>query len=196
MKKNTKPNRRKVQVSASRTINTFSYLSSVSSDCLERAEIDENGRNLMLAASMVFSAFRLEAFLNHIGSMKIPFWTTIERKLTPIDKLEVISAYLTVKINFGKTPFQTTKRMFRFRDALAHGKTQELNEETIQYLEDDEKPSIPFTDWEKEISIDTAKTFKKDVKDIIELLCKNAKIDLSEIVIRSHHSYRATQIGV
>jgi hypothetical protein len=194
MEINITKDRKKTRISASRSINTSSFLSSISRDCLKRAEDDINGRSLMLAASIVFSAFKLEAFFNHIGPLKIPSWSLIERKITPIDKLLVISDYLGVNVDFGKAPFQTVKRMFRFRDALAHGKSQELNEETIQYLEEGEIPTLPMTDWEKEISIDNAKLFKNDVSKIIELVCQSADIDFREMFIGSEHIYTKAEI--
>lgn len=194
MEKKIIHNKKKIKVSASRSINTSTFLSSISHDCLKKAEADVKGRNLMLAASMVFSAFKLEAFFNHIGQLKVPSWNLVERKITPIDKLLFISDYLGVTVDFGKPPFQTIKRMFRFRDALAHGKSQELNEETIQYLEEEEIPSLPMTNWEKEISVDTAKIFKKDVAKIIELVCESANIDFREMSIGSDHIYTKSEI--
>ena len=190
----TNKTKRKNKVVATRNVNTFSYISSVSKECLERAESKIEGQNLMLSASMVFSAFKVEAFLNHLGSMKIPFWMTIERKLSPIEKLEVISKYLGITLDLGKRPFQTLKRMFRFRDSLAHGKSQELFEKTIQDLEEDESPTVPLTYWEKEISIETAKLYLEDSKKITVFLSENANIELSHLVLGSYYSLSATQI--
>jgi hypothetical protein len=62
---------------------------------------------------MVFAAFTLEAYLNHVGSIRIKFWPPLKRKLGPRPKLEVISADLSFTPDMGTRPCQTFKSIFK-----------------------------------------------------------------------------------
>ena len=70
-------------------------------------------------ASIIFSAFALEAYLNHLGK-KIytkKEWEIFER-IKPLDKLDLISEKFNIDLNKGSRPFQTIKAVFKFRKTL------------------------------------------------------------------------------
>jgi len=74
-------------------------------------------------AAGVLSAFSLEAYLNHVGAILFDCWDDLER-LGWKAKLLLIGETLGVKINLGAAPFHALPDLFKFRDALAHGKTR------------------------------------------------------------------------
>ncbi len=87
---------------------------------LKQAEEHEAGRYYFLLGSLVFSAFTLEAFLNHIGENKVTIWEAIERKLGVRDKLTVVLDTVAIKPNFGEMPWQIFKVMVQYRNRTAH----------------------------------------------------------------------------
>jgi hypothetical protein len=141
----------------------------------------------MLSASMVFSAFTVEAYLNHIGANRTKFWPSVERRLSPPDKLDLLVSLFGLKIDFSKRPFQTFKRMFRFRDALAYGKTEYMTEESTQFLREGERPKMPLTNWEKEINFRNANIYLEDTKVIFQILCVQASMDPMDLFVGSEH---------
>jgi hypothetical protein len=141
----------------------------------------------MLSASMVFSAFTVEAFLNHVGANRTTFWSSVERKLSPPDKLDLLANLFGLKIDFSKRPFQTFKRMFRLRDALAHGKTESMTAESTQFLREGECPQMPMTNWEKEINFRNAKIYLEDAKAIFQILCVKVSMDPMDLMVGSEY---------
>jgi hypothetical protein len=182
-----KTNKRRVHISAHRTVNTFARLRTISYECYERAKETNAGSTLMLSASMVFSAFTVEAFLNHIGANRTTFWSSVERKLLPRDKLDLLANLYDLEIDFSKRPFQTFKRMFRLRDALAHGKTESITEESTKLLREDEQPEISMTNWEKEINFRNAKMYFDDSKALFEILCTKTSMDPMDLMVGSEY---------
>ena len=167
----------KLKTKVNKTIYTFAYLRSVSKSCFEQANKDKEGRHLFLAASIVFSAFTLEAFFNHIGDKTINNWSIKERKLSPFDKLSILAKKHSIKIDFGKRPYQSVKLIFQLRDALAHGKTTEITKENYQHLNMDLTPILPLTNWEKLISLSKAEKYLADVKTVVEEFSHKGNID-------------------
>src|ERR687888_126157 len=62
----------------------------------------------------VLCSFTLEAYLNHVGSMKLKTWERIERKLGADEKLELIAELVGISIDRSKAPFQSFTDIFRF----------------------------------------------------------------------------------
>ena len=126
---------------------------------------------------MIFTAFSLEAYLNHLGNHVTEFWETIERKLNPKEKLDTLATILEIDLDFGTRPFQTFHRMFTLRNSLAHGRTENLTVNSIQVLSDDDVPHMPSTSWEEEISIENASKYLEDAKAMIINLSEKAGIE-------------------
>ena len=104
---------------------------------LERAKENELGSLLQLKASVVFQAFTFEAYLNHVGSEEIKFWAEIER--SPYrKKLNILECQFdSLNVDPSKSPFQRIFELFRLRDKLAHGKTEDFHE---SYVSNQEPP--------------------------------------------------------
>ncbi len=164
-------------VQGQRTVYTSAYLRNISWTCLERAKEENKGSYNFIASSMIFTAFSVEAYLNHLGSEVTNFWDTIERKLSPKDKLDTLASILEIDIDYGSRPFQTFHNMFSLRNSLAHGRTEKLTVNSIQVLGDDEIPNMPTTTWEEEISVENASRYLEDSKELIITLNEKAGID-------------------
>ena len=93
--------------------------------CSKTGKAQPEGSAHQFRASLVFTAFTLEAYLNHLGRKLFRCWDDLER-LGPIEKLNVIADRAAVKIDYGKRPWQAMKQLFGFRNDIAHGKSEML----------------------------------------------------------------------
>jgi hypothetical protein len=91
---------------------------------LAQAEKPESGAMYDCMMAGVFAAFTVEAFLNHLGRLKVPNWDEIERNKGPQEKLVHLATSQRWQLSLGKRPFQTLRRMIFLRNALAHGKSE------------------------------------------------------------------------
>jgi hypothetical protein len=173
--------KKKKFVVAEKTVYTVGYLRSVSWHALEDAKESERGSYFNLMTSLVFSAFTLEAYLNHLGAKIIPFWLTIERNLSPAKKLEIIAVQLAKPIDYGRRPFQSFKVIFQLRDFLAHGRTEHLTEKSIQFLSDGDKPELPKAKWQRQVTIENVQRYCDDTKEIIEYLHSASGLDFNPL---------------
>ncbi|EDN67308.1 conserved hypothetical protein [Beggiatoa sp. PS] len=147
---------RQVQVKTKRNVITHAYLKMASYNALEQAKQTETGSFYNLMTSMLCCAFAMEAFLNHIGEQQINRWDILKKKLSPNEKLEVITSTIGYKIEKGKRPFQTFQEIFKFRNTLVHAESEYLEEESEQKLIMEEVPKQPKTNWEKQVNLETA----------------------------------------
>jgi hypothetical protein len=118
---------KKVLVTGNRSFYTYAHLREMAWNAYEAAETLERGRYLHCQSAVVFCAFTLEGYLNHIGVLRVKTWDILERKLSWREKLEFIGRELSTTFDRGKQPFQAIVEAFAFRDQLAHGKSV-LNE--------------------------------------------------------------------
>jgi hypothetical protein len=86
-----------------------------------------------LLGSMLFTALGLEAFLNHVGALMLPYWDILEASLRPREKLEVIAMALDYSIDFGRMPFQAFGEIFSFRNDVVHTKSVRANRDTYEW---------------------------------------------------------------
>ena len=156
--------RQKVKVEASKTVYTYSYLNHAAANALVQARSTKEGQFYICMTAELFSAFCLEAFLNHIGSEKLPYWESIERKLGPKEKLIVICHEIGLTPDFESRPFQSFNLLFQLRNSLVHGKTEYIEKVDEQLLAEGEDPILPEAKWKSLISIDKANQFYKDMK--------------------------------
>ena len=159
---------------AERHVVTHAYLLGVARDACDKAREIENGSFLQTMSSLVFSAFALEAYLNHLGQEKVPFWQEIER-IGIMQKLRVLSAHLSVTSDPSARPLQTVRQLFKFRNFMAHGRGEYVTGEgTLPSGE------IPFgmdlvqTEWEKYCTLENAERAIEDVRKLSWTLNKAA----------------------
>ncbi len=182
-------------VTADKTVYTVGYLRQVSWHTLNEAKENEIGQYLNCMSSMVFSAFTIEAYLNHLGGKTIPFWITIERNLSPSKKLDVIAKQLSISIDYGVRPFHSFKSLFKFRDFLAHGRTEQFEIKSVQFLAEGEQPKLPISKWQEQVTLENAKKYFDDVKDMIEFLHAISGDDLNPLFMPETAGWLITPIN-
>lgn len=165
--------KRKARVSKERQVNTYAEMWRVSFELLRKAKEDRKGSYYQFMASLIFTAFTLEAYLNHIGQRIFACWNDLER-LSPSKKLNVIAEKLGVAKDDSKRPFQTVSSLFKFRNDVAHGKSVQLkSEDQIRVIDDkfDDYMHDPLeTRWQKYCTLKNAERAREDVEKIIKLL--------------------------
>ncbi len=163
----------KANVSKERQVNTYAEIWHASNVMLYKAKEDPNGSYYQLMASLVFTAFTLEAYLNHIGQTIFKCWNDLEQ-ISPSRKLNVIAEKLEVEKDDGKRPFQTVSELFKFRNGIAHGKSVILKPGTQIVVVDDAffdyMRERPETLWEEYCTFENAELTRLDVKSIIQTL--------------------------
>ena len=135
---------------------------------LDMGERHETGRLLNLQAAVVFFAFAFEAYLNHVGAEELQFWDEIDR-ISYKKKLTVLSKHLGFTKDVSKRPFQTILKLFELRNALAHGRTENL---TIK--ETSKTPPPHDAAWRllplEQLTPETVRRYHDDVRAAIEFI--------------------------
>ncbi|MCG8345315.1 MAG: hypothetical protein MI685_09200 [Chlorobiales bacterium] len=163
--------RKKVLVEKERKVTTYAELWHTSFCLLKKGQEDPKGSFHQVMASLVFTAFTLEAYLNHIGAKLFLCWSDLER-LSPREKMNVIAEHLNVNIDYSKRPWQVMKKMFQFRNDIAHGKSIiERFKDTVPLEEHDEygPPWFVQTRWEKYCTEKNAIRSREDVEQIAQI---------------------------
>jgi len=133
---------------------------------------DNQSEKINSMGTLVFSAFALEAFLNHVGPQLLEVWDNehLKKHLSPGAKLGVIAKCIGLEIDFESRPFQTFRTLFRFRNVMAHSATEKLSEENAKHFLQIGVGYWPAAEWEKLCSAEVAKNALKDVERIIDLI--------------------------
>jgi hypothetical protein len=159
-----------ITMSGTATFNTFSYLLNGAHSLFQTAKEHDPGSNYCRISAALFSAFAVEAHLNHIGETKLAFWGIVERKLAWRNKLDLIAQQLEVELDFGRRPFQTIGELFSFRDKLAHGKSITLDASYEYRGNPEDDFGILDPEWLiKFWSDDAVERVLADASEIIEL---------------------------
>jgi len=157
---NKKPNR-KVPMTGS-YIKTYVYLFKAARLSIRNAttEEDEELKFHYCMSSIVFLAFCMEAYLNHIGEEKIQHWEDDFESLRPLAKLHLIMSEYG-ELDFSRPPFQSFSDIFSVRNQLAHGKTEFAFEK---------HPNEPLTKWGKLCNLETTKKLMRDTEKMIRFV--------------------------
>jgi len=115
----------------------------------------------------------LEAYLNHIGLGKFPWWSVVERKLSPSEKLVLIESLLRIPIDRGILPFQSFGTLMSFRNTVVHGKTEELSK--VYYHTDPQRAhswelELP---WEELCRQEKSNALYEDTTEMIKIIHKH-----------------------
>lgn len=135
---------------------------------LDMAERHETGRLLNLQAATVFFAFAFEAYLNHVGAEELPFWDEIDR-ISHWKKLAVLSKHLGFTKDTSKRPLQTILQLFELRNALAHGRTQNLKPTRTSKARPPRDATWRLLPWEQ-LTPKAVRRYHDDVRAAIELV--------------------------
>ena len=161
----------KVRVKGRKTTITFVYMHIGAKDMLERAEKSQEGQLYAVVASLMFSAFTLEAYLNHLGKLRNKEWDQIERKYPKLEKFRTFASAAGLTLDFNARPYRTLVELFQFRDRMAHGKT---TTENVAAEIDVDGPRLPQinsdADWQALATIERASDAIKDVEALVKEL--------------------------
>lgn len=174
--------------SVEREVRTFAYLHMTAVDALEKAKNIKEGSFYQLMSCLVFSAFTIEAYLNHVGEQEIEYWGEIE-KIEPMAKLKVLYSVLKLPFDPSKRPIQTVQQLFKFRNFMAHGRTEKLTGKGfLTKPSPDPGQNLVETKWEKFCNEKEAERAVKDVKQILEAICVAAGFDKTMLLSLGHAS--------
>jgi hypothetical protein len=122
-----------------------------------------------LIATLLFTAFSFEAYLNHIGPKLFKAWMRLE-KLPVLAKLEVICERVGVSFNSGTGPLQSIQELFQFRNLLAHGRNETIATNKLRNFDGVQVPferELPKAKWEKMITHANVRRIRDDVEKAI-----------------------------
>jgi hypothetical protein len=160
--------KRKLLTSSERSVYTYGYLHSAADWALEQAKGTEEGRFYNCMSLIILSAFCIEAYLNHIGSILLPYWDDeVKKDLSIHNKLKIICHNLNLVPDFSKRPFQSFKHIVKFRNLMAHATSEKILNRGIQVVGDGEQLKYPETWWEQHSTLKIAKRWLDDVESII-----------------------------
>jgi hypothetical protein len=156
-----------------RDVRIHPYLWKTSEHFLEKGQAEAKGSFYEFLASITFSAFTLEAYMNWLGTKLFPHWQYLER-LSPNEKLALIADQLHLVVNKGIKPWQTMRELFAFRNSIVHGKPESLASPGASSKKGD---FLIRADWETFITLDNASRVREDVEKMIETLHLAAKLE-------------------
>ena len=173
--------KKQVEVKSERDVNTYAEFWHTSYCLIEMTNKVEEGSHHLIMSSLVFTSFAIEAYLNHVGSKFFASWNDLEN-LNPKKKLNVISEKIGLKVNYGIRPWKLMTELFKFRNDIAHGKTQKLEITKIESLDTFNSTMNTFngyrvvTSWEKYCTKENALRAREEVEAIVKAIHSSANI--------------------
>lgn len=127
----------------------FCYMLIAADTALDAAKMELQGSNYHYVAAVTFSAFAVEAAINHVGIDHFPEWMGKQKdgghERKPWNKkLELLTTKFGMPLDFTTGAAKTVKEAFDVRDKLAHGKTW-VGQQC--YLDDGHTRDASFPDW-------------------------------------------------
>ena len=120
-------------------------------------------------SALLLTAFTFEAYLNHLGDKTFSFWEDVE-SVNVMGKYSMLCQNYGITPDFSRRPYQTLGILFKFRNAIAHGKSQVLRETKQVSSLDNPHDHSPKAHWEEYSVLDNAKRAKEDVSKIVSEL--------------------------
>jgi len=152
-----------------REVRTFVDLNNGARVLLQKSVEDIRGSYYSTLGSLLLRAFTFEAYLNHLGDQKLKFWTEIE-SIKVMDKYAVLCKQLGLTPDFSVRPYQTLGTLFKFRNAIAHGKSRILKERKEISSKDELYQHTPKAHWEEYCTEKNAKRAEEDVAAVVKEL--------------------------
>lgn len=136
---------------------------------LNLAKANEEGRIYTCTASLLLSAFMIEAYLNHLGNLRNKEWDKIERKIPKLEKYKILAEATDISFDKNRPPQKSMIELFAFRDSMAHGKTTtDIIDISLEAFPS--KSIIPAAAWQKFATLEKAEQLLKDAITIIKEL--------------------------
>lgn len=161
----------RARVSGRQTTITFVYTHTGAKHMLELAEATRDGQLYTVTSALIYCAFTLEAYLNHLGKLQHADWDEIERNYGKRRKYEMLARSAGLQIDYSRRPYNTLVELFAFRDRMAHGRTVTEN---VSVLIDANAPRLPQivsdSDWQAFATIENARAAIEDVETLVREL--------------------------
>ena len=185
---------KKFKVQASSTINTYAYCFYVAKQALKRAKEEEGQLDSCMTAGL-FAAFTIEAYLNHIGQIKVRSWDAVERKLGPREKLLLLQEMFSFKADLSKPPFQSLHTVLSLRNSIVHGKTEIITIDKIVDEDEVGEAEYPQSDWKKLCTVSVVTKMVNDVEATVISIHPQLGYKRDPFASPGHGTSLATPIG-
>jgi hypothetical protein len=132
------------------------------------------GWSKLKLSALTMACFAIEAFANHIGSRLNEDWENNGAWDPPDVKLKKIIKDYNLNLDPGKPPFQTVIKIMKWRNKVAHGKTETFVTEHKASLETYDKllGTIEKTKWQKFYFQADLDKIQSDCEKVMELIHK------------------------
>lgn len=123
----------------------------------------------------ILCAFAIEAYLNHVGAMKVRTWESVER-LGPKEKLELLEELCSFSIDREGPIYGTFTAVLAFRNTVAHGRNDVWLEvgDPLELMETGMKGSRPRAHWELRASPTEVRKWLDNAEEMMRLIQKAA----------------------
>ena len=152
---------------------TFAELSHAADVLMQTAQEYLRGNLYTALSSLLLRAFTFEAYLNHLGERHLKLWDST-KQLRWFDKFNKICKRLNFAPDTSARPYSTLRLLFNFRNLMAHGKSETINEEIDVNSKDADRYYWPRTEWEKFCTLENVVRAKEDITAIVIELHKQA----------------------
>ncbi len=172
----------KVHKTSEREIITYAEHWHSSRIFLKHGKENQVGSYHQFLGSIVFTAFTLEAFLNHVGNAIFESWSDLER-LSPKGKINIICEKLEIEPNFGETPWRIAPEIFGIRNKVAHGKNELLRDEKMLSIDnyDERMGEMLRADWQKYATDKNAECARENVEKICQIIWDKTEFNKDEL---------------
>lgn len=147
---------------------------------LQHVKDQHHGYFYSTLSAIMLSAFTVEAYLNYVGPLVEPDWEDFD-KASPLAKLRHVAAVLRLTLDNSSRPMQTIIELFKFRNRVAHPRSDRVVEEyentDDEYLKD--FYSEPRPKWFAFATEANARRCFEDVEQLVEEI--NTKLPKPEI---------------
>jgi hypothetical protein len=185
----------KVRIEKERKVITYVAYWRTSTELLGKAQSEARGSYYLFMSSLVFSAFALEAFLNHIGEHLFQAWDDLE-SLNARAKINVICERLDLTPNWGALPWQIVPEIVGFRNKVAHGKNALLKFEKTVSVDNYEDILHQFlmADWQDYATESNAIRVQTHLENLFEVIHTKAAIENDVLFRDGFQSQSATAL--
>lgn len=147
-------------------IRTYARLFQIARHLAAKTTEAPEGNSHLAAASVVFSAFTIEALVNHFGMQRVPNWTKRERKLGAEERLAKLLSALSLAPDMTQRPWSSAALLKELRDQLAHGWPGCLEETVVDDAGPEALEPRLLERWEAASNPGAANEFVADVREI------------------------------
>jgi len=156
------------EISGTGKVTTYNWMMKSARLSLHDASATETGRFFNSMNVLVYSAFAMEAFFNHLGSHLYKDWESKERKMSKFKKFRNFNSDLKLNHDLSKEPYSIIFDVFDFRDSLAHGRTEEIERKEVVELTEDELRSYTIgSKWMDSCNLENAEKVFSSVETVI-----------------------------